>query len=206
MRRTSLRSLFLILLVAALIVSNGVLTVRLFRFRREVEQLRRETGHLVVVDKGRVNLIAIPSHQQNVWRWRIYAPSGTRFDVGIKIGDIPRRGAAIDTEASFIGFTLPPSEGGTLVTLSASKSIKHGYAVAVRYSGGAAVHFTDKPPEEWLQGTGSSHTAGTHGLQLAEFDEPLILRRFAKDSTTSGIGPGQSSVPGYLVWLVPHKP
>lgn len=205
MTRFSLRSILLIVLVVALAIAHGLLLFRHDKLQREVTQLRGEVGHLEVVDKSLVNVIAVPTVDRFQWRWRVYAPPGTMFKVGILTKAIPENGVSDQVRGSF---ELSSSELGELVTLSVTPDQQEGYQVRLDFGRGTSWReFTDQPLEEWLTGSSMGLSSVQPGVQAFPYGRPIIL---VKQRLLEPVSPTVSSSPtgpsrGFLVWITPIK-
>lgn len=90
--RFSLLGLFAVVTIVALAVSLYLAQSRLAVAQAEVQQLRRETGHLTIDDPQQVHVIAVPTTDAMHWRWRIYLPGGHDFGVYAHRGKFDKRG------------------------------------------------------------------------------------------------------------------
>jgi hypothetical protein len=82
--RFSLGQLLGFMLLNALLISNLLLVQRVRDAERELSQLRREQGKLVVDDPDQMSIIQVPRPEldwRKNWSWRVYAPPGTKIDI-----------------------------------------------------------------------------------------------------------------------------
>jgi hypothetical protein len=170
-----------------------------------LEMLRKEQGILTILDPNAVAIIEVPTNELDVWRWRIFVPTGTRVDLGIKTQDIPASGAP---EPSVTGFFLKSSLNGTLVTASIKKSIKDGYDLVLDLGDGFGSNLReDKELDLWHDGGCEWTVAGRGGTEAIKLGEPIIL---VKKRLMEQISPTSSRVPaglsrGYMFWIRPQK-
>ena len=94
----SLFSLLLLFVIACLIAGYVGQSRRMEEARRElarrdetIKRLRQELGidedaesALTVVDPAKVHVVALPSFEEEAWRWKIYLPPGKKWAIGIE--------------------------------------------------------------------------------------------------------------------------
>lgn len=207
MRSFSLKSFIAGVAFLALLMAYSLLQYRYWKLEAEVLDLRREGGHLVPSDLGRVNVIQVPTSDPNVLKWRIYAPPGTEFDYGVRVNNIPEEGVPSPEVSS--SFTMESVEYGVLCTLEVSEPDDESSYIA--FDCGPGVSFSGprkKPLSEWWDGQSYSwETAGRHEMELFEYDEPLVLHRRRVAEPVGGgtwIAP-KSKARGFILWLIPRR-
>lgn len=79
----SLLTILLLLTIAALGVSHVRMSWQLDEnnqamatMEAELTQLRKETGYLEITDEKLVHVVAAPTHEDLVWRWKVFVPEG----------------------------------------------------------------------------------------------------------------------------------
>ena len=167
--------------------------------------LRTEQGILTNVELDAVSIIEVPTNELDVWRWRIYAPEGTRMDIGIVTKDIPMSG---NPKPSITGAFFRSDPKGTLVTASIKKSVGEGYDLILNLGNGTLSNLReDRELKSWHDGGGESTVAGRGGTQSLKLGESIILVRKrlmeVVSPTTSQVPSGASR--GYIFWIRPHK-
>ncbi len=203
MRSFSLKTFLVAIIVLALLLAYGTLQCRYWKLEAEVLQLRIEGGHLVPVDKRRVNVIEVPSSDPMLFQWRIYAPPGTVFDYGLAINDIPERGLP-KRYSGGEGLVIKPIESGVLFTFEIIPEDDGGHDLVLGL-GSLYIERTSMqlPLGEWFRGSHSSYTTGSEGAQAFEYDDPIILyRRRMYDSWNV---PPQGDARGFMIWLIPKR-
>lgn len=46
----------------------------------ELDELRKEAGYLEITDESKVHVVATPTHEDLVWRWKVFVPEGVTLD------------------------------------------------------------------------------------------------------------------------------
>lgn len=202
-RRFSLKQVLGWTTVICLILSNVVLAYRLRQAERELKLLRLESGYLIVDQPDKVQLISAPALGKHQWRWRIHAPPGVKFEYGVQFGEVPPSGIPDSQFTQTV--TLPSEPNGTLLTLEASRDAEGRMHLALRGADFGFFSPTDRPPKEWLDGSGLVNTAGTLGQETYDIGDPIILRRnrLIKDEEVLRID--EVAELGYIVWLRPVR-
>jgi hypothetical protein len=206
MKRFTLRTVLALIVFLALIMSQVMLVIQNGTLRREVEMHRGQLGYLVPVDESKVNLIHVPSSEEGVWMWRVHAPPGTVFDLGMKSEKIPWPGVDDHCQISEIRLTSDPR--GDLITAALSKDIDgQDYVLRIRYAGGHTAFRIRMAREEFLDGSGSIEMAGQGGTKAFDIGKPIVLyRKRLQEKTPPGMTPTpQRESRGLMFWLVPMK-
>jgi hypothetical protein len=107
----SLRKLLLAVVVLSLVLALVTVTRRYLASQQqlrqqgeELERLRAEAGYLVVGDRSKVHLLRVPTHKEDVWKWKIYLPETVHWQVRTAAGKIPRTGpVGMDSTSCPIG-------------------------------------------------------------------------------------------------------
>lgn len=204
MRSFSLKSFLVAIVILALLLAYGTLQFRYWKLGAEVLQLRLEGGHLVPVDKRRVNVIQVPSSDPHLFRWRVHAPPGTLFDYGFRINNIPEEGIPSPLMGGN-GRVVDSIESGVLISLVITPKDDGGHNLLLGF-GTDQYHRTSTqiPLDEWFEGNHLRDTAGTGGAEAFDYDQPIILtRRRLADPITGIISAGESR--GFIFWLIPKR-
>lgn len=204
MRSFSLKTFLAAVVFLALLLAYGTLQYRYWKLEAEVLQLRLEGGHLVPIDKRRVNVIQVPSSDPNLLRWRIYAPPGTEFDYRYGINGIPEEG--LSYALALGGFEIESTENGILFTFEVTPSNEGGHDLVFMLGNHEFLRAgTDKPLSEWFDGGSyTSQTAGNSGAEAFDFDQPIVLvRRRMTDPKTRMTPKGDAR--GFMIWLIPRR-
>ena len=222
-QRFSLSQLLGFMLLIALLVSNLLLVQRVRDSERELTQLRREQGKLVVDDPGQMNIIPVPGPQldwRRNWSWRVYAPPGTKIDICFCNRLIPEDGLP-DEEANYVWRNTMDAEdfigslpNGKLLSVSLVKRTDNGKTKSV-------LDFTDGdsifsyPLEHDVDGGRASTTdvVADDGQETSELGKPVVLIRHRLSiqeepkpgQTGSERIPFQQPLEGFMLWLEPRK-
>ena len=221
--RFSLGQLLGFMVLTALLISNLLLVRRVRDAERELSQLRREQGKLVVDDPSQMNIIRVPrpeSDWRKNWSWRAYAPPGTKIDICFCNRLIPEDGLPDEKDnyiwrntmdaKNFIG-SLP---NGKLLSVSLVKKTGDGKTKSyLDFTDGDSVF--SYPLEHDVGGNRFStiEVAADDGKETSELGKPLVLIR-QRLSILEEPKPGQArsaripiqqSLEGFMLWLEPRK-
>lgn len=143
-------SLLNLLLITALIAS-WLMTAMLWRdvgpLRREVRQLRDETGRLTIVDKTKLHAIAISTDPVSgyEWAWRVYIPPGKRCQIRTANRSQDSRGASSSGSGS--GIVLGEGEHKVRAVLRPGEKGQWSYKVSSNGSNvGGSLAMETNPP------------------------------------------------------------
>lgn len=229
--RISLLSLLLLTALVACGIVIAIQTRELGPLRQEVTRLRIETGQLTIIDPEKIYITRLESSDELTWKWRVYLPTGTQYDLRTLVGRV--RGRAPGTsrrewfDACGANCSSPLNSNGEFVVTVALRpdndSDQRGsWNVLVDYS------YTSTPKVkhgvgcgrrlDWMDGFRSRGFHMGDAIDFAqqhEFDasqglELLTLLRTEVTENTSG---WSTNTPdrtkendGVAVWLVPRKP
>jgi hypothetical protein len=205
MKRFSLRTALISTALMAFILGFVLLQTRYAALLREVAGLRAEMGHLVPADYSRVNVIEVPGTDEYSWRWRVFAPPGTQFEAGIATEKIPLRGVP---SPSIFGVEIPSEQHGVLMTASITNDLDAGYVLKLDFGNGNVIRCrTTQSRDEFIDGSATLATAGQHGPQVGDFNEPIILHRRRLHEQTSPTTHGEPSgnSHGLMFWITPRQ-
>lgn len=212
--RFSLRAFFLLLFIASLVASNFFTAWQLGRSREEVIQLQKELGRLVVTDRDKVNVVAVPTYEDMLWRWRLYVPKGMSLNVHIAAGKIPPRGIP-DIGSCSSG---PIEEGEYVMTAAVRRDRNNKWQFTVErksdIQGGTArrssgINIADEDAG-WLTGNigwGASIAGAAGSTETHDLNGPFELLRARSFKRTSPSSSSSTSAPtdGVVLWLTKRK-
>lgn len=204
--RFSLRALLLVLFVSSLVGSNLFTAWQLHRLRDENVQMRKELGRLVVSDRAKVNIIAVPTYQDMLWRWRIYVPNGTSRNLAAATHDIPPQGfPGCDGQFGPIG------EGEYLVTAAIRPDRLGNWQITAEFqaaddaSKSSSGFGIAEAHAAWLTKGGGSSTeqAGSGATDVFNPSEPIALLRIrTMEQTAPGVSSTTSApAEGVMLWF-----
>lgn len=210
--RFSLRAFLLLLFIASLVGSNLFTSWQLHDAREQIMQLNKDLGRLVVADVNidKVNLVAVPTYEDLLWRWRLRVPKGMSLYAHLGVGEIPPKGIPQLSGSS----SGPIEEGEYLMTAAIRRNRENKWQFTVErkrdFQGGTAsasssVSIADQYAA-WLTGEvgfGSSMAGGGGSTEVSGLGRPFELLRVRSFKTTS---PGSSAsttqaTDGVLLWL-----
>jgi hypothetical protein len=205
--RFSLKTLFVSLLLATLAASNVFTSWQLKRLHEENVALRKETGHLVIKDPAKFNVVAVPTFEDLMWRWRVHVPPGAGERISIASQQIPQNGYS----ASFSATTLPP--GDYLLTATVRRNHHGDWSLTVGHPGGSCATTIDEKFAGWLerQSGASGWSTSQAGQNEAIVRDPgtkldlLRLRVMVQSPDGKSAGTADKPGDGILIWLEDEK-
>jgi len=229
--RPGLRFSLLTMLLLTTIIGLGVVVGMQWReidpLRREVRELRGEVGRLTIDDPTKAYAIALPSMDDNYWRWRIYLPPGVGLRTFVYSGHFPKRegpmkewlkgvvkdGVGVSTSGSdFTGefiIECRAFEKDNQWTMQTRYTRRSGTATI---SGGGGT--TINQPDNWFSAGRGRVTASDTSVTVQkefELDEPLLLLHVERMVITEVPGGGYASqsatgpADGVAVWIEPQQ-
>ncbi|MDA1050242.1 MAG: hypothetical protein O3C40_07150 [Planctomycetota bacterium] len=87
--RFSLRKLFAVCIIATIVASHLITSVRLYFANSELRELRREVGYLDVRNTNLPYIVAVKTLDDLTWKWKLYLPAGRKFIIREFLGDAP---------------------------------------------------------------------------------------------------------------------
>jgi hypothetical protein len=210
------------------IVGMAIVIAQLWRevgpAREEIKRLRAEVGHLSIDDPKKAYAIAVPTSEEDTWKWRIYLPPGrtytlhersgrqlpqpsqhpgkTWFDAVLRAGSGgSSSGSAIQGELSFEAKLIQKDDRWVLVT----NYTKSDGSSSTRGGGTDSIY-----PDEWLSERRSRPTRSdvpSVGQKEFEPGQPILLLHRMKPVITETPGGGYSSqmpdgpTEGFVLWI-----
>ena len=198
--RFSLRAFLLLLFIASLIGSNLFTSWQLRHLRQENAEMRKELGRLVVADPTKVNLVALPSYEEMLWRWRIYVPKGRALQICTATQDIPDQGFPNHVGATSL------QEGEYVLTVAIRKNRLQQWTLTVANPNSSAGFTISDDYAQWLADNPgwSSSQAGSGGTETTAVEEPFTLLRVRAMEPLPGGGSASSQKPvgeGVMIWI-----
>jgi hypothetical protein len=220
--RFSLGQLLGFMLLIALLISNVLLIQRVRDSERELTQLRREQGKLVVDDPDQMNIIPVPGPQldwRRNWSWRVYAPPGTKIDICFCNRLIPPDGLP-DEKASYIWRNTMDAEdfigslpNGKLLSVSLVKRTQNGKTKSyLDFTDGDTIFSYPLEHDVDANRANTTDVAADDGQKTSELGKPLVLLR-RRLSIQEEPKPGEASseripfqqpLDGFMLWLEPR--
>jgi hypothetical protein len=216
-------SLLTILFLMAL-VACGFTIWRQWRelvpLRVEVRQMRAELGHLSIDDETRPYAIQLHEWEDDVWRWRVYLPPGSNYNLYEASGVLPAHDGMPDANWLRVLSTAPNVSRGSYssVQLQGTFLIEalltphgDGWRLRTLPGGGESVYrFRD----DWLsndfvrRSMVRSHAGVKRQIEFKP-GEPIMLFYLAKPDITTQPGPPQhkgyglpkDAAEGIVLWL-----
>ncbi|HET6879277.1 MAG TPA: hypothetical protein VFI31_03945 [Pirellulales bacterium] len=187
--------------ILSLVGSNLFTSWQLGKLRDENAKLSKELGRLVISDPTKINVIAVPTYEDMLWRWRIHVPKGSGpLHLFTVTQDVPENGFPANSGSSgpfrdgeyLLTAAIRPDRNGKwqLTIAGPQSSFSMGIAEA------AAAWLGDSPGY-------STEQAGASGTQVADPGERLALLRIRAmkrtSPTSSSSAPGPAD--GVMIWL-----
>lgn len=198
--RLSVTNLLLLTVIVATSLTIVVLLQQVEPLRRqlrqaedEISQLREEVGELVIADRSKTHAIEVDTGVDTQWKWRVWVPEGSRYDLVFFCRDIPLKGYPAGGDWVT---RLPPGEhtvefrlgevepsGARIATIRAPRGLK---ATRVAWTF-----------PKWVITRGVGRTTRTYAT-----DKPIMLRRH-RVSDEANPNTLSSATDGFMIWLEP---
>lgn len=197
--RFSLRAFLLLLFILSLLGSNFFTAWQLRQLRQENAGMRKELGRLVITDPNRIHIVAVPTYEDLLWRWRIYVPAGKTLRLYESSYDIPETGFPLSSVSSGL------HEGEYLLTAAVRRD-RHGkWQVTVAGPrSSSSTGFSDEHAT-WLTDSAgwSVEQAGNGEAQVFNIDEPIVLLRLRcmKKQRDGSSSTTPEPADGVMVWI-----
>jgi hypothetical protein len=157
-------------------------------------------GRLVLSDPSKFHVVAVPTYEDLLWRWRIYVPPGQSLDLHSVQQNIPERGFP----ASY-GTSGRLEEGEYVLTAAIRRDRNGTWQLTLArphsssssgFGGEQAGWLTDSPG--W-----STEQAGSTETQVFDANEPIVLLRLRcmqkQGAGVSSTTPEPSD--GVMIWI-----
>jgi hypothetical protein len=201
--RFSLRNFFLFLFVATLIGSNLFTAREVNRLRQANEQFQAELGFVVVTDPNKLHAIAVETHEDLTWRWRLHVPRLRGLQLFVANKNIPQDGLPTDYRIA----ELPDDDFS--VNAAIRRDHLDQWRVAVHYPAGYLAMVIAEEHSGWVKDNLGfrAKQAGTSGQQTTNPGEPMVLLRLRAMQKTEG---GSSRIvpepcDGLMLWIAEPK-
>ncbi|QEF97193.1 hypothetical protein Mal15_12310 [Stieleria maiorica] len=175
--------------------------------KSENKRLRDELGVLTVEDETAVSLLAVPTAEQDCWRWRIHMPADLKLRIGITdAGVIPLPRTQVNAGENLAYFDDPLPVGENLVEAKLYLRGDGVWAVSVRTSDATMTCALQNGDHEWLDGTAFFRTRfGSTTSRIVDSTKVIPLLRHVVVKHDSIRSPTSKPNPGIMIWLEPVK-
>lgn len=185
--RFSLKTLFLVLLVAMLAGSHVFTSYRLKQTHDENVKLRTELGYLTIEDRTKVHVVRLATHEDLKWQWRVYVPEGAKVVLKTATHRIPEFGLPADWH---VASECPPGEYTLTAAVRRDRAGQWQFSVA-----GGGINLRSNVPEaaaKWLADRASTKgwSAGAGATETKDAGKPLrLLRVLSQAHLPPGVSP-----------------
>jgi hypothetical protein len=206
--RMSLLTAMLLITIAGMAIKIAQLRLEVDPLRRDLRMLRKSLGQLSIHDESKVHAIAVPSHDNLTWRWRVWIPQGRQITIHYQWGDVPRKGVPSKRNS----VTLRPGEQS--ITLSAMQvGIRASEIEVTLDASGGMVGDSTRLSDRWLLGSiHDSYSKTFEGVPWTTYVAPenekvIILKRFrvgfrvGENMSSEELNRTDEPTPGFIVWL-----
>lgn len=208
--------MFVGLIVLALVASNLFTSWHLYHAQQttrvqqmEIAMLRRELRFLDTSDQENVHIIALETHQELTWKWRIFIPQGKTQALKSVVGELPQGDFP---ETSRLMWLHP---GERELTCYVSRSANGEWMQTIRTEvDGMVSDSRSKIPDEqmaWVTQQGATHTSGVlpvtkHQQTISGTDKFGLIwyRRYVGTKPNQRVDTTQPSE-GIVFWLEPFE-
>ena len=162
-------------------------------------EMAKELGRLVVSDPNKIYVVAVPTYEDLLWRWRIYVPKGRSLHLCGTARAIPLTGFPTKNFGS-------PLADGEYVLTAAVRHDRHGkWQLTVARKDVSTSFGVSDEDSAWLaDGRGYQWSqAGAGGSEIFSPDEPFVLLRLRSNvktpsGSTSSLNPTEE---GVMIWV-----
>jgi hypothetical protein len=195
--RFSLRTVVLLMGIAALLLVVWRQYVELGPLREENRRLRAELGALDVQDKSRLHAVQAPQPDEHTWKWRVWIPPGKHYRVAIAGAEISEEGFPKNSgRIELVG------EGEEFLTYRIVRDPRTN-------SWQGTLTFADASigayPSHWVEWSNISKSTKSVGnvTAIAEPGEPLMLIRCRVAEAITGNSFPSEPTDGFMIWIEP---
>jgi hypothetical protein len=197
--RFSLRAFLLLLFIVSLLGSNFFTAWQLRQLREENAGMRKELGRLVVSDPDKINVVAVPTYEDMLWRWRVYVPKGKSLRLYESVNTIPETGFPANYGSSGL------AEGEYLLTAAIRRDRKGQWQFTVAGPQSSSSFGIADDQAAWLvESPGwSSEQAGSGATEVFNAGEPIVLLRLRSMEKQAGGVSTTTPKPseGVMIWI-----
>lgn len=197
--RVPLGWLFVDVALVVLSISHLVTSIRLQRSEETVRSMRREYGYLYDINEEKVNVISVPTLEQETWRWRVYIPKGKKYRLYFRLNGIPETGLPTPFQIPDKGVPLE-RDGEMLLSVKVvrmpqDESVR---GLSATWLDRETSHFESSNDEVWHATANTiPNELGVGAKVTLSADEPVVLMR--RINTVAG----RETYPakGVMIWL-----
>jgi hypothetical protein len=197
----SLQTIMLFTAVVAVFVAYFRTRDETAQLRRQLPGLREAARELIVHDPEQYAVVQHQPRWYDEFRWRIYLPEGRRYELFLATEKIENSNKGLPPATG--KFELTPGEHE--LEIQQIREADDSWQVRILVDGETAL--TQKHPESWHPGVGSSGGSEFSSSQQQAVEQPLILfqRRFHEPTKGGGSQTPQVPSNGVMLWIEPIK-
>jgi hypothetical protein len=168
--RFSLRTVFLLVTLVALVISLWINSRELRQAKKEVQKLRDECGYLTILDAKKAHAIAVRRLGSLRWAWRIYLPADRQFRLCSSTKLVPAIGIPTDR-----GYSMLHRTGEFLLEAGVEKDERGQWKLCLQIPG----HGESTGIGDWRDHASSWSSDGVGPGQTCSFEpgQSLVLLR-----------------------------
>jgi hypothetical protein len=194
--RVSLLSVLVLLTIASMAIVIVQLWRELGPLREEVRRLRDETGTLVVEDPTKLHAIRVDTHDDMLWKWRIWVPAGSAYNLRATGAPIPKDG--FPTRGAMMSLHEP---GEQYIEYRIDKYPRNDQWRGTLRTRDSSVGSDIHPWVTWDTRTSRSNGVSTRAQTFEPGKKALLLRfRTSQKSNAQDV---EDPAEGFMVWLEP---
>lgn len=198
--RFSLQTLLLVLAIAAMGMVIWQMYAELVPMRAELRRLRDEVGKLTIEDDALFHAIQVRTHEDLVWKWRIWVPEGAGYTLHHVSETIPKAG--FPKAKSMITLVKP---GEQWVEYRITRDDRTGeWMDRVSTSSG----WVGGLQQDWAGG--GSRVSMSDGVSTStesfKAGQVVVLERYRVSTTANDSSKIEDPSAGFMIWLVPMSP
>ncbi|QDU76116.1 Cell division protein FtsL [Bremerella volcania] len=211
----SLLTILLLLTIAALGISHVRMSWQMDEnnqamatMEAELAKLRKEAGYLEISDESLVHVVAAPTHEDLVWRWKVFVPDGVTMKSHMSV---KRSTGGSMTSTSQLG------EGENQIELAIYRGPEGEWKQKITVIHGPSTSSSSgQLPEDfmsWLNNatTSSSGLMRSEGTKVFQPDQDVTLLKMTahgrekQDPKTGAPGKATKESTEITAWLAPEE-
>lgn len=198
--RISLKTMLFSVAIIAIVLTVWQQTAELGPLRREVRELRDETGQLTIEDAEKIHAIQMATDYPLAWKWRVYIPSGRKILLRHHVDQITKEG--LPQNSGYLTLVGPKE---VIVTVKLDQQPDGRWRCGITSDGATSYEPFPEEASRWLKKGKSGSLTHQVGRTVAveRAGEPLVLLRqrvfYEKGTIPPRIEPAETD--GILVWL-----
>jgi hypothetical protein len=196
----SLGMLLCVITIIGLSISQILYMLKYQKLKRDYDTIRTDFAVLDVQDRNLIHAIALPVFEPNTYRFRVYVPSGKKYQLRYRTKDIPSKGFPTGSDGAMLG---PVSGDDNIFEVRCKQD---GEKIYLYYGSYSARYDILKPPVNEILSISLTDGVSSNKTTIQESGKPLLLvkrRDLYRDPNAApvGLSPDTSTEHGIMIWI-----